>query len=58
MGKHKDLSEFDEGQIVTARQLGTSKTAALMGCFWSAVVSMYQKWSKKGQPVNQRQGHG
>ena len=48
MGKHKDLSEFDKGQIVTARRLSQSisKTAALVGCSWSAVVSIYEKWSK------------
>ncbi|ROL49569.1 hypothetical protein DPX16_15895 [Anabarilius grahami] len=60
MGKRKDLSEFDKGQIVMARRLGQSisKTAALVGCSWSAVVSIYQKWSKEGTVVNRRQGHG
>ena len=49
MGKRKDLTKFDKGQFVKARQLGQriSKTAALVGCSWSAVVSIYQKWSKK-----------
>ncbi|KAI5108768.1 GRB2 related adaptor protein 2b [Silurus meridionalis] len=53
MGKHKDLSEFDEDQIVTATQLGQSisKTGALVGCSWSAVFSIYQKWSKEGTVV-------
>ncbi|KAK3557043.1 hypothetical protein QTP70_024260 [Hemibagrus guttatus] len=48
MGKRKDLSEFDKGQIVMARPLdqSISKTAALVGCSRSAVVSIYQKWSK------------
>ena len=43
MGKHKDLSEFDKGQIVMARRLGhsISKTAALMGCSKSAVVRIH-----------------
>ena len=60
MGKRKDLSEFDKGQIVMARRLGQSisKTAALVGCSRSAVVSIYQKWSKEGTVVNRRQGHG
>ncbi|ROL44894.1 hypothetical protein DPX16_9106 [Anabarilius grahami] len=60
MGKRKDLSEFDKDQIVMARRLGQSfsKTAALVGCSWSAVVSIYQKWSKEGTVVNWRQGHG
>ena len=29
MGQHKDLSKFDEGQIVMARQLDPSKTPQL-----------------------------
>lgn len=34
MGKHKDLSNFNKGQIVMARQLGLSisKTKVLVGC--------------------------
>jgi len=60
MGKRKDLREFDKGQIVMARRLGQSisKTAALVGCSRSAVVSIYQTWSKDGTVVNRRQGHG
>ncbi|ROI69383.1 hypothetical protein DPX16_14323 [Anabarilius grahami] len=60
MGKHKDLSEFDKDQIVMFRRLGLSisKTAALVGCSRSAVVSIYQKCSKEGTVVNRRQGHG
>jgi len=60
MGKRKDLSEFDKDQIVMARWLGqsNSKTAALVGCSRSAVVSIYQKCSKEGTAVNRRQGHG
>ncbi|ROL05644.1 LINE-1 retrotransposable element ORF2 protein [Anabarilius grahami] len=48
MGKRKDLSEFDKAQIVMARRLdqSISKTAALVGCSRSAVVSIYQKCSK------------
>ncbi|KAI5607588.1 ATR-interacting protein isoform X1 [Silurus asotus] len=40
MGERKNMSEFDKGQIVTSRRLGQniSKTAALVGCSWSAVV--------------------
>ncbi|ROI15445.1 hypothetical protein DPX16_12997 [Anabarilius grahami] len=60
MGKHKDFSEVDKGQNVMAGRLGQSisKTAALVGCSRSAVVSMYQKWSREGTVVHQRQGHG
>ncbi|KAK3511192.1 hypothetical protein QTP70_032230, partial [Hemibagrus guttatus] len=58
MGKSKDLCKFDEGQIVMARPLdqSISKTAALVGCSRSAVVSIYQKWSKEGTVVNRQQG--
>ncbi|KAK3535958.1 hypothetical protein QTP70_021459 [Hemibagrus guttatus] len=40
MGKRKDLSEFDKGEIVMARPLdqSISKTAALVGCSRSAVM--------------------
>ncbi|KAK3556915.1 hypothetical protein QTP70_022417 [Hemibagrus guttatus] len=50
MDKRKDLSEFDKGQIVMARPLdqSISKTAALVGCSRSAVISIYQKWSREG----------
>ncbi|KAK3509283.1 hypothetical protein QTP70_028581 [Hemibagrus guttatus] len=60
MGKRKDLSEFDKGQIVIARRLdqSMSKAAVLVGCSRSAVVSIYQKWSKKAIVVNRRQSHG
>ena len=60
MIKREDLSEFDEGQIVMARGLGQSisKTAVLVGCSWSAGVSIYQKWSKEGTVENRRQAHG
>ncbi|ROL49918.1 Calsyntenin-2 [Anabarilius grahami] len=53
MGKRKVLSEFDKGQIVMARRLiqSISKTAALVGCSRSAVVSIYQKWFNSGEPV-------
>ncbi|KAK3511122.1 hypothetical protein QTP70_032105 [Hemibagrus guttatus] len=60
MGKCMDFCEFDQGQIVMARPLdqNISKTTAFVGCSRSAVVSIYQKWSKEGTVVNRRQGHG
>ncbi|KAK3515186.1 hypothetical protein QTP70_009591 [Hemibagrus guttatus] len=60
MGKCKDLSKFDKGHIVMATRLdqSISKTAALVGCSRTAVISIYQKWSKEGTVVNQHQGHG
>ena len=58
MGQRKDVSDFDEGQIVLARRSGQSisSTAALVGCSQSAVVRTYQKWSKEGEPLNRWQG--
>ena len=43
MGKHKNLIEFDKGQIVMVRQLGQiiSKTTVLVGCSRSAMVTIY-----------------
>lgn len=40
----RDLSEFDEGRIVSTGQ-GVSKTTAPAGCSWSVVV--HQKWTKR-----------
>nr|GBO26023.1 hypothetical protein AVEN_241945-1 [Araneus ventricosus] len=58
MGKAADLSEFDRGQIVMARRLGTSitKTARLVGCSRSAVVSIHAKWINCGDTSSRRQG--
>lgn len=41
----EDLSEFDKVQTVMARQPGQSflKTAALVGCSWSAVVTVVNR---------------
>ncbi|KAK3547977.1 hypothetical protein QTP70_001641 [Hemibagrus guttatus] len=57
MGKRKDLSLFDKGQI--ARQLDQtgSKIAALVGCSQSAEVKIYQKWSKEGTVQGNAQCH-
>ncbi|KAK3533885.1 hypothetical protein QTP70_033007 [Hemibagrus guttatus] len=54
------VSEFEKRQIVMARPLdqNISKTAALVRCSRSAVVSIYQKCPKEGTVVNRRQGHG
>ncbi|MBN3309882.1 CENNB protein, partial [Amia calva] len=43
MGKRKDLSDFDKGQIVMARRLGQSisKTAALLGCLALVLAAKY-----------------
>ncbi|GBO39516.1 hypothetical protein AVEN_44454-1 [Araneus ventricosus] len=60
MGKAADLSEFDRGQIVMARRLGTNitETASLVGCSLSAVVSIHSKWINDGDTSSRRQGVG
>ncbi|GBL99621.1 hypothetical protein AVEN_68875-1 [Araneus ventricosus] len=60
MGKAVDLSEFDRGQIVMARRLGTSitETARLVGCSRSAVVSIHAKWINDGDTSSIRQDVG
>ncbi|GBO16067.1 hypothetical protein AVEN_62840-1 [Araneus ventricosus] len=57
MGKAADLSEFDRGQIVMARRLGTSitETARLVGCSRSAVVSIHAKWVNDCDTSSRRQ---
>ncbi|GBM59333.1 hypothetical protein AVEN_207089-1 [Araneus ventricosus] len=60
MGKAADLSEFDRGQIVMARRLGTSitETARLVGCSRFAVVCIHAKWINDGDTNSRRQGVG
>ena len=60
MGRSKDLSDFDKGQVIMAIQLGQSisETARLVGCSRSPVVSTYRQWSEEGQTTNRRQGVG
>ncbi|GFU99535.1 HTH_Tnp_Tc3_2 domain-containing protein [Trichonephila clavipes] len=60
MGKAADLSDFDRGQIVMARRLGTSisETARLVSCSRSTVVSTYAKWMNDGDISSRRHGVG
>ncbi|XP_055944391.1 uncharacterized protein LOC129975354 [Argiope bruennichi] len=60
VGKAADLSDFDRGQIVIARRLGTSisETARLVGCARSTVVSTYAKWMNDGESCSRRHGVG
>ncbi|GFW75448.1 transposable element Tc1 transposase [Trichonephila clavipes] len=60
MGNVADLSDFDRGQIVMARRLGTSisETARLVGCSRSTVVSTYAKWMNDGETSSRRHGVG
>jgi len=57
MGRNKDLSEFDKGQIVMARRLvkSISKMLWLMGFSQSEVVRICQQWSEEGQTTNRLQ---
>ncbi|GFV93826.1 uncharacterized protein TNCV_367251 [Trichonephila clavipes] len=58
MGNAANLSDFDRGQIVMARRLGTSisETARLVGCSRSTVVSTYAKWMNDGETSSRRHG--
>ncbi|GFX94857.1 uncharacterized protein TNCV_2379301 [Trichonephila clavipes] len=60
MGKVADLSDFDRGQIVMARRLGTSisEIAQLVGCSRSTVVSTYAKWMNDSETSSRRHGVG
>ncbi|GBO35378.1 Transposable element Tc1 transposase [Araneus ventricosus] len=60
MVKAADLSEFDRGQIVMARRLGTSitETARVVSCSRFAVVSIHAKWINDGDTSSRRQGVG
>ncbi|GBN77435.1 hypothetical protein AVEN_146606-1 [Araneus ventricosus] len=60
MGKAADLSEFDRGQIIMARRLGTNitETARLVGWSRSAVVIIHAKWINDGDTSSRRQGVG
>ncbi|GBN97391.1 hypothetical protein AVEN_144260-1 [Araneus ventricosus] len=60
MGNAADLSEFDRGQIVLTRRLGTSitETARLVGCSRSAIFSIHAKWINDGDTSSRRQGVG
>lgn len=53
------MGESDKDRIVIARWLGLNIfiPAALMVCSWSAVIRIYQKWSKQKSVVNKQQGH-
>uniref|UniRef100_A0A3P8Z6U8 E3 ubiquitin-protein ligase n=1 Tax=Esox lucius TaxID=8010 RepID=A0A3P8Z6U8_ESOLU len=48
-----DHSNSSQGLKLKKSGSNIPKTAALVGCSQSAVVSTYQKWSKEGQVVNQ-----
>ncbi len=49
MGKKGDLSDFERGMVVGARQAGLSisKTADLLGLLRTTISRVYREWSKK-----------
>ncbi|MEQ2165858.1 hypothetical protein GOODEAATRI_021489, partial [Goodea atripinnis] len=48
--EQEELSDFDKGQVVVARELGlsVSQTAKMLGCSRAAVVSAYRQWYEEG----------
>ena len=58
MGKAADLKNFDKGQILISRMLGTIifKTTRLVGCLLSTVVSIYAKRMSVGDISSRRHG--
>lgn len=57
---HKDLSDYDMGNIVIARYLGhsISKITGLVGCPWSSMVTTYQRFVQEVKQVNWQQDYG
>ncbi|XP_039876012.1 uncharacterized protein LOC120726477 [Simochromis diagramma] len=60
MGKSRDLSEFQRGMIVGARNAGCSisQTANLLGCSRTAVSRVHREWCQKQKTSSDRGASG
>jgi len=57
MGKKGDLSNFERGIVVGARQasLSNSQSAQLLGISCKTISRVYKEWCEKGKTSNMRQ---